>query len=291
VVGSDTHRGVPRRLLPQLSLRRSALLSLPTAAVIALVPMGASPVDGPLVDVQRPASAVSAANPAPQSQPLPFETLADPRLARQRKPTPPSLLTGYHWPLPRGRLTNPFGPTGWGDYLVDGQSLHDGIDLATFCGDRIVAAHDGVVIAAGRHYDEYIGWKGNLKPYLRRLDRMHLWMTLPNVVVIDDGNMYRSMYAHFSRIVVRRGQVVKAGQLLGYEGATGHATGCHLHYGLFSPFETARFGLDPAVVGRMKLPKAEIARIDPLLVLPERTLPKPKTKPAAETPGAGESGG
>jgi hypothetical protein len=41
----------------------------------------------------------------------------------------------------------------------------------------------------------------------------------------------------------------------------------------------------------MKLPKAEIARIDPLLVLSERKLPKPKTKPATETPGTSESGG
>ena len=51
-----------------------------------------------------------------------------------------------------------------------GEHFHDGIDLATFCGDRIVAAHDGVVLAAGRHFDEEIGWIGDLGPYLRRLD-------------------------------------------------------------------------------------------------------------------------
>ena len=60
------------------------------------------------------------------------------------------------------------------------------------------------------------------------------------MVVIDDGNGYRSVYAHFGKVKVqRRRQVVHAGQLLGFEGATGHATGCHLHYGLFSPAETA----------------------------------------------------
>ena len=80
-------------------------------------------------------------------------------------------------------------------------------------------------------------------------------MTLPIVVVIDDGNGYRSIYAHFGKIVVKAGQVVKAGTLLGYEGRTGHATGCHLHYGLFSPFEAATFALDPAVAKRMKLPR------------------------------------
>ena len=121
-----------------------------------------------------------------------------------------------------------------------------------------------------------IGWIGDLGPYLRRLDRKHLWQTLPIVVVIDDGNTYRSIYAHFGRIVVKRGQNVKAGQLLGYEGATGHATGCHLHYGLFSPLETAQFGLEREVAGRMKLPRAEIARIDPLLVLPDRRVSQPK---------------
>ena len=248
------------------------------------MPIGATPVDGPIGQVQRPASAVSAANAIPRPEPLPFDVLPDARLSQQRRPTPPALLTGYRWPLPKGRLTNPFGPTGWGDYLVAGQHVHDGIDLATFCGDRVVAAHDGVVLAAGRRYDRYIGWKGKLAPYLRRLDRKHLWMTLPNVVVIDDGNTYRSMYAHLSQVVVRRGEAVKAGQLIGYEGATGHATGCHLHYGLFSPFERARFGLDPGVVERMKLPKAEIARIDPLLVLPDRKSPRPKPKAPTDKP-------
>ena len=144
------------------------------------------------------------------------------------------------------------------------------MDLATFCGDRIVAAHAGTVVAAGRHYDSQMGWIGDLGPYFARLDAKSLWVTLPIVVVIDDGNGYRSIYAHFEKIIVERGQTVEAGQLIGYEGRTGHASGCHLHYGLFSPQETARFGIDPAVAGHMKLPAWEIARIDPLLVLPPR---------------------
>jgi murein DD-endopeptidase MepM/ murein hydrolase activator NlpD len=77
---------------------------------------------------------------------------------------------------------------------------------------------------------------------------------------------------------VKPGQTVKAGQLLGYEGATGHASGCHVHYGLFSPWETATFAIRPDVVKRMKLPKTEIARIDPLLVLPPKAgVNAPKT--------------
>jgi murein DD-endopeptidase MepM/ murein hydrolase activator NlpD len=153
---------------------------------------------------------------------------------------------------------------------VDGKPFHDGIDVATFCGDRVMAAHAGTVLAASRRFDRSIGWVGDLEPYFERLDRKRLWMTLPIVVVIDDGNGYRSMYAHLSRTVVKAGDIVKAGQLLGYEGATGRASGCHLHYGLFSPWERDTFGIKPDVAKRMKLPKAEIARIDPLLVLPPK---------------------
>ncbi len=194
--------------------------------------------------------------------------------------TPPSRLTGYRWPLAHARLTLPFGPTPWGSRVVDGDHFHDGVDLATFCGDRIMAAHDGVVLAASRHYDAAMGWDGDLGPYLRRLDRKHLWATLPIVVVIDDGNGYRSIYAHFERLTVKKGDRVKAGKVIGYEGATGHATGCHLHYGLFSPAERGRFQIDSGVIKRMKVPRYEIARIDPLLVLPGRTKhPKPTPTP------------
>jgi murein DD-endopeptidase MepM/ murein hydrolase activator NlpD len=186
-------------------------------------------------------------------------------------PTPAALedLTGYVWPL-RGRLTLGFEHSGWGSRLVKGKRFHDGIDIATSCGDRIRAAHRGVVLAAGRHFDDYVGWIGDLKPYYRRLNKKDLWDTLPIAVVIDDGNGYRSIYAHFSKVRVKAGDVVKAGQLIGWEGDTGRASGCHLHYGLFSPYETRRFGLHPDSAKRMKLPRWEVARVNPLLVLPYR---------------------
>jgi murein DD-endopeptidase MepM/ murein hydrolase activator NlpD len=193
-------------------------------------------------------------------------------------------LAGYRWPLANARLTLPYGPTGWGGWVVDGQKFHDGIDLATFCGDKIVAAHDGVVLAAGRHYDDQMGWIGDLSPYYARLDAKKLWVTLPIVVVIDDGNGYRSVYAHFGKVVVKKGQTVTAGTLLGYEGRTGRASGCHLHYGLFNPSETAQFEMDPVGAKHMKLPGFEIARVDPLQVFPQRTRvpakPKASTSPA-----------
>jgi len=234
-----------------------------------LAPVGA--VQG-AVDAPEPASSqalvVAAATATPVPTPTPLPT-----------PAPPESLTGYQWPLPNGRLTLPFGPSPWGSRIVDGEKFHDGVDLATFCGDRVVAAHSGTVLAAGRRYDRFIGWVGDLQPYLDRLDAKQLYSTLPIVVVIDDGNGYRSIYAHFGKIAVKKGESVEAGQLLGYEGMTGRASGCHLHYGLFSPLETATFGIDKAVVKRMKLPDREIARIDPMLVLPDR--PTSGRQPAA----------
>jgi murein DD-endopeptidase MepM/ murein hydrolase activator NlpD len=188
------------------------------------------------------------------------------------RPEPPPVwsLTGYVWPLAHPRLTLPFGPTAWGTRVVNGDLFHDGVDLATFCGDRVLAAHDGVVLAAGRHFDDDLGWVGSLAAYYRLLNTKQMWPDLPIVVVTDDGNGYRSVYAHFSKLTVHVGQQVHAGQLIGYEGMTGHATGCHVHYGLFSPLQTWTFAIEPKVARDMRLPRLEIARIDPLLVLPYR---------------------
>jgi len=190
--------------------------------------------------------------------------LPDVRLA-----PPPASLTGYRWPLRYARITQSFGPSTGGTFVVAGKRFHDGIDIASFCGASIVAAHAGVVIAAGRRTDAALGWVGNLAAYQARLDQRHLWETLAIIVVIDDGNGYRSIYAHFHRIVVKVGQAVHASELLGTEGATGHASGCHLHYGLYSPEAAGRFKTDPAIARRTLIPAAEIARIDPLLVLPD----------------------
>lgn len=231
----------------------------------------------------EPVLVAAAATPVPTPDATPRAVQA-PRELPDPTPAPVMSLREYVWPLPRGRLTLPFGPTSWGSRIVDGEKFHDGIDLATFCGDRIVAAHDGRVLTAGRHFDAYMGWVGDLQPYLDRLEKKKLYPTLPIVVVIDDGNGYRSIYAHFNKVVVKAGQEVKAGDFLGYEGATGRASGCHLHYGLFSPYETATFLIDPDVVDRMKLPDREIARIDPLLVLPERPKPTPKPTPVPTMP-------
>jgi murein DD-endopeptidase MepM/ murein hydrolase activator NlpD len=185
-----------------------------------------------------------------------------------RVPPPIVTLTGYRWPIEKGRISLPFKAIPGGEFTNRGQRFHDGVDMASFCGAPVGAAHAGVVLAAGRHFDDEIGWIGSLTAYYHRLNSRHLWGQLPVVVVIDDGNGYRSMYAHFRDVTVRVGQRVRAGQLIGHEGATGHASGCHVHYGLFSPLETRTFGVRADIVQRMHLPRREIARIDPLAVLP-----------------------
>ena len=189
-------------------------------------------------------------------------------LAAGRLPPPLSTLTGYVWPIRTGRISLPFKAIPGGEWVNHGKRWHDGVDMASFCGAPVGAAHAGIVLAAGRRFDDWIGWVGDLGPYYRRLDATSSWGDLPNVVVIDDGNGYRSVYAHFRDVTVKPGDVVKAGQLIGHEGATGHASGCHVHYGLFSPLERDRFQTRADIVRRMRVPTEEIARVDPLLVLP-----------------------
>jgi murein DD-endopeptidase MepM/ murein hydrolase activator NlpD len=273
-----------------LARPRPSIVALVGALCLVLVrPVGLDNVGQPRLESVRDARGAA---PASTPEPPPAASAVAPRklsgrarLGEPVRPLAPGTLTGYRWPLPRGRLTLPYGPSPWGSRVVGGEQFHDGIDLATFCGDRIVAAHSGRVMAAGRRYDEVMGWRGDLGPYLRRLEKKSLWMTLPIVVVVDDGNGYRSIYAHFGRLAVKRGQQVQAGQLIGYEGATGRASGCHLHYGLFAPTEQATFGIRNKVVKRMRLPALQTARIDPLFVLPARA-----AKPAIPSSAAAGDG-
>ncbi len=83
---------------------------------------------------------------------------------------------------------------------------HPGLDLEAHMGTPVVAAGNGVVVQAG-----HAGGYGRM-------------------VVLDHGGGLETRYAHLSRIVVRRGETVTAGQLLGKSGATGRVTGPHLHF-------------------------------------------------------------
>jgi murein DD-endopeptidase MepM/ murein hydrolase activator NlpD len=202
------------------------------------------------------------ASPSPAPTPYPLMT--------PRTIIPPGDLNGYVWPLDKSKVTLPFGPTSWGVMVVNGQLFHDGLDITNGCGNKVRAAHDGVVLAAGRHYDDWTGWVGDLTPYYRWLTAINGWDSVPIVIVIDDGNGYRSIYAHEWSVSVAVGQQVRAGQIIGIEGASGLASGCHVHYSLYNTLETATFALDPGMQKRNRLPGLVIARTNPLLVLPLR---------------------
>jgi murein DD-endopeptidase MepM/ murein hydrolase activator NlpD len=251
--------------------------------LVVVVPL-AFAVIGPALGSQLPlgggvAGAVSDPHdPSPTVDPPATVASQDPPAPRQPQDAvvppvapiapPVASLSGYRWPISQGRITLPFKAIPGGEWFNGTRLWHDGVDMASFCGARVGAAHDGIVLAAGRHFDEQIGWLGDLQPYFHVLDVRHMWTDLPIVVVIDDGNGYRSIYAHFRDVKVRVGQHVKAGQQIGREGATGHASGCHVHYGLFSPLETKQFGVRADILKRLRLPHHVIARVDPLLVLP-----------------------
>jgi murein DD-endopeptidase MepM/ murein hydrolase activator NlpD len=123
---------------------------------------------------------------------------------------------GFAWPEAYVNVTQEWGPTGfWMEppYTYHGTyyaHFHGGIDIASGCGTAITASGTGVVVAAGRP----------------------LWPWDPGYgVVIDHGNGIQTWYWHLTtNVVVHAGQPVTVGQLVGYEGATGFATGCHLHF-------------------------------------------------------------
>jgi murein DD-endopeptidase MepM/ murein hydrolase activator NlpD len=104
---------------------------------------------------------------------------------------------GLIWPL-RGPITSGFGYR-WG-------RMHQGIDIAAPSGTPIHAAKGGTVIFAG-------------------------WMSgYGNYTCISHGGGFSTCYGHQSSIAVSDGQQVGQGQVIGYEGNTGHSTGPHLHF-------------------------------------------------------------
>lgn len=107
------------------------------------------------------------------------------------------------WPA-EGRMTSHFG------YRISPLSgstqFHTGIDIANQKGTPIHATADGIV----RHAD----WEGG---YGR-------------LIVVDHGFGYMTFYGHNSGVIVRVGDVIKRGQIVGYMGSSGSATGDHVHY-------------------------------------------------------------
>lgn len=106
-------------------------------------------------------------------------------------------------PVP-GAIVSGFGPR----YhpILHYNRMHNGADMSGGSGTPIHACRGGVVVIAGSQ-----GGYGN-------------------VVVIDDGGGMGTLYAHQARVAVSVGDVVKAGDVIGYVGSTGMSTGPHLHF-------------------------------------------------------------
>lgn len=166
-------------------------------------------------------------------------------------------------------MTSYFGPRDDGFLVVDGVRIHPGLDTTTWCGDKVKAAHSGVVLAAGRRYAEAAGFEGDLDAFYRRMERRNAMRLLPIVVVIDDGNGYRSLYAHLAEATVKVGQKVRKGQIIGIEGATGNASGCHVHYELIR-MDGRLMRVAGDRVKEYKYPMWQRERVDPLRVLSMR---------------------
>ena len=151
-------------------------------------------------------------------------------------------------PVAGGNLGSPFG---WRIDPLNGRSaLHTGLDFPSGVGTPILAAAGGVVVTQEFH------------------------PAYGNMVEIDHGNDLVTRYAHASRVLVKKGDIVKRGQVIAEVGTTGRSTGPHLH------FEVLVQGVfqDPQkflMAGR-DTPKPIVAS----LANPARALPKAPAPPA-----------
>lgn len=128
--------------------------------------------------------------------------------AETTKPTEAPSASSEKWMVPCSyrQLTSPFGeresPT------AGASSNHQGIDLAGPEGTPIYATKSGVVTVNTSS------------------------RSAGNYITIRHDNTFSSIYMHLSRSVVKKGQTVKQGELIGYMGSTGITTGSHLHFGI-----------------------------------------------------------
>lgn len=119
------------------------------------------------------------------------------------------------WPLDRVRITQEFGDTDFARSGAYNGKGHNGMDIAAQIGTPVKAALSGVVKGSGD--------TGNV----RGCYSYGRW------VLIRHNNGLDTLYAHLSQINVSAGQGVATGQVIGYSGQTGYATGPHLHFGVY----------------------------------------------------------
>ncbi|NKW97712.1 peptidoglycan DD-metalloendopeptidase family protein [Bacillus toyonensis] len=126
---------------------------------------------------------------------------------------------GFIRPIAQTTITSPFGPR-WG-------TIHKGIDYSCQDGVTAIAASKGGVVELAEFGAGGSGFGG-----------------YGNVVVINHGNGYWSLYGHMSSITVQKGQNIGVGQQVGVCGRTGQVTGPHLHFEIKTAFQFGQ--VDPA---------------------------------------------
>lgn len=122
------------------------------------------------------------------------------------------------WPLDKIRITQYFGNTDFSTanpQIYNGRG-HNAIDLAASDGTPIKAALGGVVMGTGN------------------TDLQRGCYSYGKWVLLQHPNGLSTLYAHLSVIGVEKGQGIAQGQILGYSGHTGYATGPHLHFGVYA---------------------------------------------------------
>jgi murein DD-endopeptidase MepM/ murein hydrolase activator NlpD len=128
---------------------------------------------------------------------------------------------GYSWPVQGGRITQGFGMTSFARTGAYGGKGHNGIDIGAPTGTPVYATASGTVVSVGFNNNSYGKW-----------------------VVIKHNDGYFSLYGHLSQQRVSNGQAVNRGQQIGDIGATGFATGPHLHFTIYLP-NSLRIGSSP----------------------------------------------
>ncbi len=158
-----------------------------------------------------------------QAQEAKFEQDLENYAAQQNKSfnsnTLPSARPGIlHWPLDTIRITQYFGNTDFATQnpQVYGGKGHNAIDLAASPGTPIKATRGGTIKGTGN------------------TDLQKGCYSYGKWIFIDHDNGLSTLYAHLSVISVSPGETVAVGQVIGYSGSTGYATGQHLHFGVYA---------------------------------------------------------
>ncbi len=155
------------------------------------------------------------------------------------------------WPLDAVKVTQYFGNTEFakaGAYKGNG---HNGIDLRASVGTPVKAVLGGVVKGTGN------------------TDSVCAGASYGKWVLIEHGNGLSTLYAHFSLIKVAAGQSVSTGEVIGYSGETGYATGPHLHFTVYATQGVRILERKSSVCrGSYIMPVADLkAYLNPLLYL------------------------